>query len=425
VDNDKTGYLTVAEFTSLIKILKRQPEIEELYRSLTNQGPLDEKRFRLFLLEVQKSHLNDSDIKRIYLDLLRHDANEYSSAGSTGTTSFDSNAIATESEPENLLAEEEATGLTLDQFTSYLSSPTNAALSPSQRKVCQDMSRPLPDYFISSSHNTYLIGHQWKGESTVEGYVRALLAGCRSVESEQILVVPNRHVFGLTKLGASVDIYDGDDEPIVYHGKTLTGSVSVRAVCVAIASYAFMASPYPIIISAEMHCGPEQQIKLVDILKEVFADQLVTAELNKAQGTVEEIEVKELPSPEQLKYRILFKVIFPVHLVCLALTYPIGVGSRRGHWISRTAATQMDLAYRQSPTQTNRLRVPSLTIRCVSSFVKTRPKEMLTVILAFLDSTKSAGQGLLRQGGIKSRTADCISTKFASRCYGTRSSPFP
>lgn len=308
MDNDRTGYLTVGEFTSLLKLLKRQPEIDELYRSLTNQGPLDEKQFRLFLLEVQKSRLNDSDIKRTYLDLLRHDANEYGSAGSTGTTSFGSNAIANESEPEALLAEEEATGLSLDQFTSYLSSPTNAVLSPSQRKVCQDMSRPLPEYFISSSHNTYLIGHQWKGESTVEGYVRALLAGCRSVESKYCLVTRNGPVLDLTKMSASVDIYDGDDEPIVYHGKTLTGSVSVRAVCVAIASYAFMASPYPIIISAEMHCGPEQQLKLVDILKEVFADQLVTAGLNKVQGPVKEVEPEELPSPEQLKYRILFKV---------------------------------------------------------------------------------------------------------------------
>jgi len=59
-----------------------------------------------------------------------------------------------------------------------------------------------------------------------------------------------------------------------------------------------------------MHCGPEQQIKLVDILKEVFGDQLVTAELNKAQGAVGEVEVEQLPSPEQLKYRILFKVFF-------------------------------------------------------------------------------------------------------------------
>lgn len=70
--------------------------------------------------------------------------------------------------------------LTCKAFTSFLLSPDNSAF----KDVKHDMTRPLPEYYISSSHNTYLVGHQLVGESTIEGYIRALLHSCRSVERE-------------------------------------------------------------------------------------------------------------------------------------------------------------------------------------------------------------------------------------------------
>jgi phosphatidylinositol phospholipase C delta len=166
-------------------MLKRQPEIQEIYESLTQEGPLDGKRFGRFLREVQKSKLPENEINRIYGGLVRG-AEAMESESTSTSVSMDAltmDNLSITSEQTSSMAGS-AAGLSLEQFTTFLSAPVNAVLDPAQRKVCQDMNRPLPDYFISSSHNTYLIGHQWKGESTVEGYVRALLAGCRSVESK-------------------------------------------------------------------------------------------------------------------------------------------------------------------------------------------------------------------------------------------------
>ena len=70
----------------------------------------------------------------------------------------------------------------LDAFTAFLLSSDNPAVLDQQKDTWHDMTQPLAEYFISSSHNTYLVGHQLVGDSTIEGYIRALLRGCRSVE---------------------------------------------------------------------------------------------------------------------------------------------------------------------------------------------------------------------------------------------------
>lgn len=104
-------------------------------------------------------------------------------------------------------------------------------------------------------------------------------------------------------LGRIVDIYDGDPStgPVVYHGKTLTSKISLRSACLAISKYAFDVSPYPIIISAEVHCGIPQQEMMVDIMVEVFGESLVREPVEGRR------KIEVLPCPEELRGKVLFK----------------------------------------------------------------------------------------------------------------------
>ncbi len=103
----------------------------------------------------------------------------------------------------------------------------------------------------------------------------------------------------------TVDIYDGETEPVIYHGKTLTSKLSLRNICETIARYAFATSPYPIIISAEVHCSVPQQVMIASIMCDVFGDALVKAPANGP------LKITVLPSPEDLKGKVLLKVCFP------------------------------------------------------------------------------------------------------------------
>ncbi|XP_038183198.1 1-phosphatidylinositol 4,5-bisphosphate phosphodiesterase delta-3 isoform X1 [Arvicola amphibius] len=170
--------------------------------------------------------------------------------------------------------------MTLDGFIMYLLSPEGAALNMAHTCVFQDMSQPLAHYFISSSHNTYLTDSQIGGPSSTEAYIRAFAQGCRCVE---------------------LDCWEGPGgEPIIYHGHTLTTKILFRDVIQVVHDHAFKFSPYPVILSLENHCGLEQQAVMARHLRNILGDMLVTQALDSQNP-------EELPSPEQLKGRVLVK----------------------------------------------------------------------------------------------------------------------
>lgn len=52
----------------------------------------------------------------------------------------------------------ESSIMNLESFAAFLKSSDNAVLLDQNKAVYHDMTRPISEYFISSSHNTYLIG---------------------------------------------------------------------------------------------------------------------------------------------------------------------------------------------------------------------------------------------------------------------------
>uniref|UniRef100_A0A8P4GKT9 Phosphoinositide phospholipase C n=1 Tax=Dicentrarchus labrax TaxID=13489 RepID=A0A8P4GKT9_DICLA len=168
----------------------------------------------------------------------------------------------------------------IEGFTSFMRSPTCDIFNPLHHEVNQDMEQPLCNYFIASSHNTYLTGDQLLSHSKTDMYAWVLQSGCRCVE---------------------VDCWDGPDgEPMVQHGYTLTSKIPFKFVIETINKYAFINNQYPVILSIENHCSIQQQKKIAQYLREIFGDKLDV-------GDVMSRDSKTLPSPHSLQGKILIK----------------------------------------------------------------------------------------------------------------------
>lgn len=241
-DCEHLGALHFEAFQRFVAQLKRRADIDQLFQQLAPDGVLSLDDFTTFVREEQlEAQWSDEYIARLYV---RHQV----------------------SHSEGLAA--------------FLNSRENGTCALRVQDTAESLDEPICNYYISSSHNTYLEGGQWKGDSTVEGYVRALQQGARSVE---------------------LDCWDGPNgQPQVTHGHTLTSRVPLVDVVDAIAQYAFVSSPYPLILSLEVHNDMTQQATLAQILRTRLGSLLVTEPLP-------DVSAGALPTPEQLKYRILVK----------------------------------------------------------------------------------------------------------------------
>ncbi|XP_076787786.1 1-phosphatidylinositol 4,5-bisphosphate phosphodiesterase delta-4 isoform X2 [Arvicanthis niloticus] len=250
-DVTQSDTLGSEEFVQFYKALTKRTEIEELFENFSSD------KQKLTLLE--------------FVDFLREEQKENDHAPDLALELIDRYEPSENGRLLHVLSKE--------GFLSYLCSADGNIFNPDCLPLYQDMTQPLSHYYINSSHNTYLVGDQLCGQSSVEGYIRALKRGCRCVE---------------------VDTWDGPDgEPIVYHGHTLTSRILFKDVLATLAQYAFQSSDYPLILSLDNHCTWEQQKTMAHHLTEILGEHLLSTTL---EGQLIDI----LPSPE-LRGKILLK----------------------------------------------------------------------------------------------------------------------
>ncbi|XP_011842635.1 PREDICTED: 1-phosphatidylinositol 4,5-bisphosphate phosphodiesterase eta-2, partial [Mandrillus leucophaeus] len=227
--------------------------------------------------------------------------------------------------------------LGIDGFTNYTRSPAGDIFNPDHHHVHQDMTQPLSHYFITSSHNTYLVGDQLMSQSRVDMYAWVLQAGCRCVE---------------------VDCWDGPDgEPIVHHGYTLTSKILFKDVIETINKYAFIKNEYPVILSIENHCSVIQQKKMAQYLTDILGDKLDLSSVSSEDATM-------LPSPQMLKGKILVKG--------KKLPANISEDAEEGEVSDEDSADEIDddCKLLNGDASTNRKRVENVAKRKLDSLIK-------------------------------------------------------
>lgn len=248
-DKSNNGSLSVEEVSHLFQRINfaiGKSDIKKLFKSIKVLEELKYEDFKKIHTLIVNQNSNEKELFDLLSEGNGETINSESFKKFTHTIQKDDVSCSSD-------------GVTFEIFLEYLRDEQYGLYDYDSRKQNMDMSRPWTEYYINSSHNTYLTGNQLNSESSLDAYTRALTKGCRCVE---------------------LDCWDSPKGPVVYHGHTLTSKIFFRDIVKTINRDAFNVTNFPLIISLEVHCSLEGQDEMANILIEELGHKLLQEKLD-------------------------------------------------------------------------------------------------------------------------------------------------
>ncbi|CAI0443637.1 unnamed protein product [Linum tenue] len=284
-----------------LAVAEAPDEIRGFFNRYSENGLMSADHLRRFLVEVQKQEnatLEDAQAAINSLQELKH---------------------------LNILHHHRGQSLNLETFFKYLFGDINPPIDL-KRGVQQDMTAPLSHYFIYTGHNSYLTGNQLSSDCSDIPIIQALQRGVRVIELD---IWPNSNKDGIE----------------VLHGRTLTTPVELIKCLRSIKEHAFTASDYPVVITLEDHLTPDLQAKVAEMVTQTFGDILFCPDSDC---------LKEFPSPESLKKRIIISTKPPKEYMSAAVPKDTQEGdSQNGKTASDEEAWGKEVPHLKGPASGN------------------------------------------------------------------------